>query len=202
LSNRKAYTCIELMMVVMVVAIVIAVALSTEDNVGKEKARLAAERFESDVAYARRASIARPDDPVVIRLDQVNNRYWLAAASSPETPLEHPFSGEPYIVNLGTGPSGEPQDVHLVAADFGGDAILGFNATGSTDQATQAVLQLTAKGAEYEVIVSPAGGKSTVGSKFTQVLVEPADPPDLGPTEPVEPVGGGGGHGGGVQQIN
>lgn len=176
MANRKAYSCIELMMVVMVVAIVIAFSLSGEDNVGKEKARLAAEKFEADVAYARRASIARPDDPVVIKLDEANNRYWLASASTPNTPLAHPMSGDPYIVNLGTGPSGEPQDVQLVAADFGGDAVLGFSATGTTDQATEAVLQLTASGAEYEVLVAPAGGQSTVNTNFTKNLVEPVEP--------------------------
>lgn len=174
--NRKAYTCIELMMVVLVVSIVIAFSLSGEDNAGKEKARLAAEKFESDVAYARRASIARPDQPLVIKLDVENNRYWLAAASSPDTPLTHPVSGKPYVVNLGTGASGEPQDVKLVASDFGGDAVLGFSATGTTDQATEAVLQLTAEGAEYEVLVAPAGGKSTAGSSFTRNLIAPMEP--------------------------
>ena len=187
MAKRKAYTCIELMMVVMVVAIVIAFSLSGEDNTGKEKARLAAERFESDVAYARRASIARPDTPVVIKLDQANNRYWLASASSPDTPLTHPMSGDPYIVNLGTGASGEPQDVQLVAADFGGDAVLGFNSTGTTDQATEAVLQLTAAGAEYEVLVAPAGGQSTLNAKLTKNLVEPVEPSPLEPIEPLSP---------------
>ncbi|HKQ50608.1 MAG TPA: hypothetical protein VJZ71_21235 [Phycisphaerae bacterium] len=186
MANRKAYTCIELMMVVLVVSIVIAFSLSGEDNAGKEKARLAAEKFESDVAYARRASIARPDDPIVIKLDEANNRYWLASASSPNTPLTHPMSGDPYIVNLGTGASGEPQDVQLVAADFGGDAVLGFSATGTTDQATEAVLQLTASGAHCEVLVAPAGGQSTVNTKLTKNLVGPVEP---SPMEPMDPQG-------------
>jgi hypothetical protein len=194
MTVRKAYTCIELMMVVLVVAIVISVSLSNEDNVGKEKARVAAERFESDVAYARRASIARPDDPIVIKLDAENNRYWLAAASSPDTPIEHPVSGKPYLVNLGMSYLNETSGVQLVAADFGGDAVLGFDGTGTMDQATPAVFQLTAGGAEYEVLVAPAGGHPTVNSKFTQILVG-EDPPGLEPVEPVEPVGpGGGGH--------
>ena len=191
MANRKAYTCIELMMVVLVVSIVIAFSLSGEDNTGKEKARLAAERFESDVAYARRASIARPDNPVVIKLDTANNRYWLASASSPDTPLAHPFSGDPYVVNLGTSASGEPQGVQLVAADFGGDAVLGFSTTGTTDQATEAVLQLTASGAEFEVVVAPAGGQSKVSAKFTKNLVSPVDPGGLEPMDP-----------GGTQQVN
>ncbi len=179
--NRKAYTCIELMMVVIVVAIVVAFSLSGEDNVGKEKARLAAEKFEADVAYARRASIARPDNPVVIKLDPANNRYWLASASSPDTPLAHPLSGDPYIVNLGTNASGEPQDVQLVASDFGGDQVLAFGSTGSTDQQTSAVIQLTAGGAEYEVLVAPAGGQSTVNNKFTKNLVGGAEPVTIDP---------------------
>ena len=167
---RKGYTFVELMMVIVVVAIVIVSAMSGEDNGGKEQARLAAEQFESDVAYARSASIARPDNPLVIKVDTANNRYWLAGSSDPNTPITHPRTGQPYIVSFGAGGTAGLDDVKLLSADVGTDQVLAFQSTGSTDQQTPAVLQLSAGTATSEVSVSSASGKTVIRDKITVVL--------------------------------
>jgi prepilin-type N-terminal cleavage/methylation domain-containing protein len=168
---RKGFTFIELMMVVVVVAIVIVSAMSGEDNGGKEQARMAAELFESDVAYARSASIARPDSPLVIKVDTANNRYWLAPSSNPNTPITHPRTGQPYIVSFGAGGTTSLDDVTLLAADVGTDQVLAFNSTGSTDQQTPALLQLKAGAATAEISVAPASGKTAIKGNLTKLDV-------------------------------
>ncbi len=167
MHSRKGYTCIELTMVVIVVAIVIYCSTSNEDNGGKEQARLAAEKVESDVAYARSASIARPDDPLVIKIDTANNRYWLASSSTPNTPIAHPRSGKPYLISFGAGGTGGLDKVKLLAGDVGGDQVLAFKSTGSTDQQTPAKIQIAADTAVAEVSVASASGTSTVKDALT-----------------------------------
>lgn len=195
MRSRKGYTCIELTMVVVVVAIVIYCSTSDEDNGSKEQARLAAEKFEADVAYARSASIARPDDPLVIKFDTPNNRYWLASSATPNTPITHPRSGKPYLISYGAGGTGGLDKVQLLADDVGTDQVLGFKSTGSTDQQTSATLQLSAGDAVAEVAVAPASGTSNVKKAFTVDLgygigntakVKPAEP--LEPTETEEAI--------------
>jgi hypothetical protein len=160
----------EMTMVAVVAAIVISAVVTTIDGGKKGQADLAGDGFEADVAYARNLSITRPDDPIVIKVDPSANRYWLAASSAPDTPIIHPQTGSPYVVQFGPSGKSSYQHVNIVAYDFGGDNILRFDGTGSTDQATPAVLQLSSDGAEYEVNVAPASAETTTNSEFTMEL--------------------------------
>lgn len=162
MHQRTAFTAIELMMVMVVVAIVIAFTTSDEDNGSKEQARLAAEKLEADVAYARSVSIARPDDPIVIKIDQTNNRYWLASAANQNVPMVHPRSGKPYLVSFGAGGTAGMEDVKIVGSVIGHDQTLAFDSMGRTDQQSAALIQLAVNSVAVEVSVSQTSGKTTV----------------------------------------
>jgi hypothetical protein len=57
----------------------------------------------SDIELAQVMTIAHPDNPVVVRFDADEPRYWLAYASAPETPIAREDNGDPYDVTFGVG---------------------------------------------------------------------------------------------------
>ena len=184
MNVRAAFTYLELLVVVVIMAIISLVALSTGNAATTEQGRLAGELFAADVAYARSLAIARPDDPVVIKVDTTANKYWLARAAAPDTPIAHPATYQPYVVSFGpTGNAGLAR-VQILACSLGGDNILGFNSLGTTDQQTPAVLQVTSAGQAYEVDVQSNGAKTTVTRGLLTELQAVATPTDeLGGSE-------------------
>ncbi len=153
MNRRNAFTSIELMIVLVVVAIISVVAMSDGDTNEKEQARQASLRFSGDVAYARSLAIARPDDPVIIKVDEEGNRYWLAHASAPATPITHHRTGEPYIVSFGEGGTTAFDEVEIAGCDFDGGDVLTFDGVGDVEQGDAAVLYLSACGAASQVVV-------------------------------------------------
>lgn len=180
--QRNAYTIIELLIVVVVVGIVTAVAWPDSEAGLREQARLAAERFENDVEYARSLSLGDPSDPAAIKIEPDNNRYLISKKSAPDTPVTHPVTKKPYIVQYGPGGVPGLEQVTIAGAELGGDAVMVFEAAGNLDQSTPAVLQISAAGAEAEVVVAPASGGTKVGVTYTKTVT-------LKPTEIVEDVG-------------
>lgn len=170
MNRRTAFTYVEFMMVAVVAAILLVVALPDDEGAAGEQGRILTDRFEADVAYAQSLAIAQPGDPVVIKVDPVANRYWLAKASSPSVAIARPSPPYgPYIVQCGFGGDPGLDQVQIVGADFGGDLALGFDSTGSLDQNTPAVLQVKAGSAEYEMSMDPGTTSSNVCEGFTQM---------------------------------
>ncbi len=168
--HRNGYTIVELLIVVVVVGIVTAVAWPDSEAGLREQARLAAQRFENDVEYAKSLSLRDPADPAAIKIEPDNNRYLISKKSAPNTPVTHPVTKKPYIVQYGPGGTPGLDQVKIDGAELGGDAVVVLESTGNLDQSTSAVLQLSAAGAEAEVIVAPAGGSTKVGGTFTKTV--------------------------------
>ena len=167
---RKAYTLIEIAMVMAVVAIVCAVSLPTTNTKVNQEADLAGQNFQTDVSFARSYSIAHPEDPAVIKIDLTNNRYWLAKQSAPDTPLTHPQTKGNYLIQYGTGGAKGFEHVQIAAFDFGGDNVVKIDSTGMLDQSTPAVLQLQSASSRYEVDVSSESAQSTMQNSFVTDL--------------------------------
>ncbi len=170
--RRRGFTYIELMIAVVVAAILVVAALPDEEASAKEEGRQFARKYEADVSFARSLTIARPDDPVVIKVDAANDRYWLARRSTPDTPIEHPGSKKPYIVQAGpTGPTGSKR-VTINATDYhGGGAVLEFASTGETTSDTASLFQIESGNTEYEVATTSAAGESTTSDGYSKVLI-------------------------------
>jgi prepilin-type N-terminal cleavage/methylation domain-containing protein len=170
MNNRRAFTYVELMIVIVVAAILTLVALSGSDAGAQQQGELAGERFAADVVYARSLCIARPDDPVIVKVDAAANRYWVARAATPDTPITHPQTKQAYMVSFGTTGNSGLDRVQIVATDLGGDAVLGFDASGSTDQQTPAILHLNSAGQNYEIAVQPAAVATSTMKEFSVQL--------------------------------
>jgi Tfp pilus assembly protein FimT len=163
---------IELVMVVVVVAIITSWVLPDSNTESKQQSESAGRRLESDIAYARSLSVARPDDPVVLKMDPDTNSYWLARSSNESTPIKHPQTGKDYVVKYGTLTNCGLNQVSLTGTDLGGDNVLKFDGMGNLDQSTEAVVQLQAGGAACEIMVSPSGGDCGVSSILTKTLTD------------------------------
>jgi len=161
MNRRAAFTYIELTIVTVVVAILFLAAMPDGDTVANQQGLEFVHRFEGDVAYARSMSVAQPADPVVIKVDGTNNRYWLARASAPDTPILHPNTHQPFLVQAGPGGDRGFEYVQISGIDFDGDDILGFDSTGSTDQDTTAVMQVVSGSSSYESTVDSQSGGTT-----------------------------------------
>lgn len=164
--HRRAFSYVELTMVILLAGIVIAYSVSSEDNDGSDQARAFALQFEADVAYAQSLSISNPDDPAVIRVDGERQRYWLAHLSDTEQPIDHPIRNRPYVVSVG--PDGDPaySKLTLVGTNFGDGHMLTLLPTGDTDLETDAVVQVEAAGAPFEIKRSAASGKTSTEDRF------------------------------------
>ena len=167
MSRRSAFTLIEMLIVLVVLAILTMAALSGGQSAAQTEGRRAAEVFEGDVEYARSLTIARPDDPALIKVDVPNNRYWVAQASAVDTPIVHPQTKRPFLRQFGPTAATGSKQVQIAEIDLGGDAVLRFDATGGTDQQTPAVLQFTSGESNYEMSVSPAAANVTSSPKKT-----------------------------------
>jgi prepilin-type N-terminal cleavage/methylation domain-containing protein len=161
MTIRNAFTYIEIMIVIVILAILTIAALPDRESTIQEEGRRATVVFEADVDYARSLSIARPDFPIGIKVAIGNNKYWLAPVATPDTPIAHPRSGQPYVRQFGAaGPDGL-KNVQITALDLGGDDMLKFDSLGGTDQQTSALVQFEAGMAAYETKVSPAAANVT-----------------------------------------
>lgn len=162
MHRHAAITLIEIMIVIVILAILALAVLPGMNVTIQAQADRAATLLESDVAYARSLSIARPDNPALIKIDADAHRYWVARVSAPDTPLPHPQTGQPMLRQLGAAGDAGFEEVEIVGFDFAGDAILAFDSTGGTDQETPAILQFAAGGVVFEVRVDPILSKVTI----------------------------------------
>lgn len=91
------------MMVVSIIAMVAVIVLPMLTNNTRLRLQAAAAIVSSDIELAQVMTMAQPDEPIIVRFDNANARYWLAHLDSPDTPISHPQTGEPYLVEFGTG---------------------------------------------------------------------------------------------------
>lgn len=100
---RPAFTIVDAMMTVAVLAMLAVLVLPTMGDEQRSRVSAAARILTSDLEYARALSIASPRDPVVFRIDPADNKYWIARVADPDVPINRPDTNEPYEVTLGLG---------------------------------------------------------------------------------------------------
>jgi prepilin-type N-terminal cleavage/methylation domain-containing protein len=166
--KRHGFTLVEVMMVVVVAAILFVAAMPDQAAVESQRGRNLATQLEADIAYAQSRSIANPVDPTVLRVDPVNNKYWLAKLSDTSAPIANRRTGGAYVVN--TGSNGAYAGVDIIGVDFNGDDALRFDGTGTIDQDVDALIQIQSGSAKYEVVVTHTTGRSSTKSTLTKSI--------------------------------
>ncbi len=148
--SARAFTLIELVLVVCIVGILASVAIPRMANtLARQRAVAAANRIVSDLrlaqAQARLTSAAK-----TVQFNVGTSSYRLVGVASPDR------KSETYTVYL----SREPYEVTLGSANFGGDANLVFDGYGTPDSGGSVVVQ--GGGHTMTISVDPDSGKATV----------------------------------------
>lgn len=157
--NQPGFTLIELMIAVAILAV--AVGLIIPSLGPNERSRLlsAANLIASEIELAQSLSIATPDERVILKFDlaaPAGVTWWIAPASSPDTPINRPYSTTPHVTTLGLGD----------AADLGGIAVtligtadtIGFEEFGRPDPPAEIRVRLTNPAGTVDLVLSETTG--------------------------------------------
>lgn len=158
----RGYTVMELAITGMLVAIVAGLAFAPAASVESAEAQSAGRRFSSMIEYGQSLAIARPDQPVLIKVNAAANRFWLALGTSPDTPVTNPLTKQPFLVQLGTGTGEGLEAIRIAGYDFGGDDVLRFDGSGSLDQTGPATIVFDAGGSRYSAVADAWTGNVKV----------------------------------------
>jgi prepilin-type N-terminal cleavage/methylation domain-containing protein len=182
-SDRRAFSLLELLMVIVLVSILAEMAITNATATTYDQLHSVANIVTGELAYARGLAVGN-NSTYCFTLDTINNRLVMTNTGSdptlyalPNSPFRSPTDpANQYIVALATLPSlGIP--VTLLGAQAVGTAAqtissVEFGPYGSTTQANQSVLWLTAgvgTGRRYiSVTVNPVTGLASIGA-YTNV---------------------------------
>ena len=154
-KNRQtpAFTLIEILVVLIILAIAAAVVVPALNSSGFQ-AVSAARMIATDLQYAQNVTITT-QAPVTVTFDTTGNSYSLSNASGP---LIHPMNKDAYSINFGS-QSGFGQ-LDIVSANFGGGASVTFDELGAPDNAGTVTVQ--AGTSVYVISLAGITGRVTV----------------------------------------
>lgn len=124
-SRMKAFTLLELMVVVVIMAITGAMIVPMIAGAGEMQALSAARIIATDIQYAQNVAITM-QTPVTVQFNESADRYSLSNASGP---LKHPMTNKDYVVDFQTRGDFDQLDLASVSFD-GGDSLI-FDELGS-----------------------------------------------------------------------
>ena len=152
---------VDLVMALAVLGIVM-LAVMPSANPGESMKLVAATTIlTADIEYAQSQTLARPADPTILRFDEDGNRYWLALASDPDSPILRPNGTGPYEVVFGEGAFRQLWGVTVEVQDIP-DQIMVFDAMGRLVQSASAVIRLGNSNGELAVVVRATTGSVSV----------------------------------------
>lgn len=122
-SLARAFTLVDTLMTVAVLAIVAGLALASMAPTDKTRAVSAATLLAADIEHARSLSLILPDNPAVVRTAADGASYWIARNDSTETPVP-PSGGRSFRVVFGQAPADGMAGV-VVGLSSGGAAAPG-----------------------------------------------------------------------------
>lgn len=161
-GKHGAFTFIEVMIVLAILAIAVVLAVPMFRQTDVTKLRGAARLLQADLGFAQIESVSHSDDPRLMVFDTVNHLYHIAAASDSATPITNPADGAPYVLEFGLGRAMGMDGVTISALSVGGDDQLQFGIYGELDQSTPATVTLSSGGRSVTITVHPDTGDTSV----------------------------------------
>jgi len=150
-STRPAcFTLVELLVVIVILAVLAAVGVSTLGRTsGGRQLEAAATRIQADLALARQQAIAT-GSPVTVQFDAASSRYVLPGVADPDKP------GSDYTVDLAS----PPYEATIQAVRFGEDEEVIFDAFGRPDSA--GLLEISGGGRRISLTVDADVGRVSI----------------------------------------
>ena len=103
-SCRRAFTLIDVLVTVVVMAIIAALALPGMSTATQINLTGLATTIASDLEFTQSLSLANPQNPALLKFDTTASSYWIAFASDPDDPIIRPgTTSEPYRITFGQG---------------------------------------------------------------------------------------------------
>ena len=136
-DHSGGFTLIDLMVTVTIIAVMAAVLIPRLGDGGRVRLIAGSRILSSDIEMAQIMTISNPTDPVVVKFEPSNRRYWLALASDPDTPILRPGAPQLYRVTFGEGRGRTAGEVTFELTDVTGN-VLAFNEQGGVLDPTTA----------------------------------------------------------------
>lgn len=156
--GRSAFTIFELMVTISIIAIIAVAVMPAVRSDDRLRVMAAASVLRSDIQAAQVMTIANPAAPVVVVFNAPKSMYWLAFASTPDTPLTREENGSPYFVVLGQGRGSAAANVQMQTANLNAETIT-FNPQGGlTGQVAPPSITLTAGPESIRLEITPMTG--------------------------------------------
>jgi prepilin-type N-terminal cleavage/methylation domain-containing protein len=164
----RAFTLIEILVVVVILGIAAAIVVPAIGSRDDLKATSAARMIMADLIYAQNRAISQQKKHYV-RFDPAAETYEVLDAISPAKLITHPVEVSPFLVKLGSAGPGPIRDVLIDVADFDGKTILMFDELGtpyaydagtSTEAAlTNGQIRLVCRQLTLTITVEPFSGE-------------------------------------------
>jgi prepilin-type N-terminal cleavage/methylation domain-containing protein len=158
----RAFSLVEMLIVIMVLAILAAVVVPLSGSTEATRLMAAARLLVVDIEFAQHLSITHPDDPALLKIDQANNRYWVAQASDVDTPVTDPGSLKPLLGQFGAGRGTPYTGVTIQSYSLDGDEELHFSGVGLPDQTSDATVVLASGVHTMTITVAATSGEVSV----------------------------------------
>jgi hypothetical protein len=168
--RRAAFTLIDLMVTLAVLAIVLIVAMPSFAPDNRTRLVAAANLFIADLNNARALSVQNPADPVRVVIAEKGAGYFLARASDPGAAIDLPTGvGGQYAVLFGEGSHADLWDVRIAPAgvdheDIAAGALpfVAFDPFGRLSPQTDVRIEVRADGPALTIVVRGDTGDAFV----------------------------------------
>lgn len=155
--KRGGFALIDVMLTVSLIGVLAMVALPALKPSDSLRAVAAATTLAADLEFAQSASLAMPNDPVVVRFVSEGVGYYLARQSDVNTPITK-VNGEPYEVVYGAGLASHLGGLELELASPAGAQSVSFDSFGRLSSGQDAVYEITGATGSVQVRVRASTG--------------------------------------------
>jgi prepilin-type N-terminal cleavage/methylation domain-containing protein len=162
--EHRGFTLIDLLVTMTVLVVLAGVILPRIQDDARLRLIGASRMLASDIELAQLMTIANPQEPTVLRLQAGTGEYWLAPASTPDTPIDR--SGVPggYRVIFGQGDARHAAGVTIATVDIPNDTLI-FNAQGGIADLTTEPAVIVMVGTRWiKLEISPTTGSISESS--------------------------------------
>ncbi len=154
---QRGFALIDLLLTVALLGVLAMVALPALRPSDSLRAVAAATTLAADLEYAQSASLAMPNDPMVVRFVPKGTGYFLARSSDTDVPITK-ANGEPYEVVYGEGLAMHLEGLGLALVAPEGTDSVAFDGFGRLGSGQDAVYEITGATGSVQVRVRASTG--------------------------------------------